>query len=432
VRLPLSARPRRALHARRRAARTDAATTVGVRAVLLSRALVWVAGLSALALFGKDGLSVAVFDPIHVTEPFHSSLANDLFAPTARWDTVWYVWISRLGYYTRQATAFFPLYPLLIRGGTALFRSEVVVGTLISLGSMLLGLVMLHRLVELDMGEREARLTVILVAFFPTAFFLSAVYTEALYLALSVGAIYAARLDRWAWAGALGALAAATRSSGILIVVPLALLYLYGPRASTPAGAATSWWRPRHRPARSALWLALVPLGLIAFMAYLALFAHDSPLAPFQAEDLYWGRHFSAPFAAVWDALKLLPSDVRGVWTGAGAGARTLEPLTPAYHALIDIGFLAFAAIGFVASWRRVPFAYIAYTFALLAEGLSYPTHIEPLSSFPRYVLVMFPIFIGWAGLLANRRRLTFAVIGASTLALAVLSGLWTMWAWVA
>jgi hypothetical protein len=416
---------------RRRPAQTDAAITLAVNATLLSRVLVWVAGLVALALFGKNGAYISGFDPIHVTEPFHSSVANDIFAPAARWDSVWYVWIARMGYFSRVSTAFFPLYPLLVRAGTALFGSEIVVGVLISLGSMLLGLVGLYRLVALDLREREARLTVILVAFFPTAFFFSAVYTEALYLALSVGAIYAARLDRWAWAGVLGALAAATRASGILIMIPLALLYLYGPRAVTPADVTIGWWRPRHRLARSALWLALVPLGLLSFMAYLGI-AHNEPFAPFQAEGLYWGRHFAGPFGSVWDALRALPRELRGVWSGRPAGSSSPEPLTVGDHALIDMGFLVFAAVGLLASWRRVPFAYFAYAVALLAEGLSYPTRVEPLSSFPRYVLVIFPIFIGWAVLLAHRRRLTFSVLGVSALALAACSGLWTMWAWIA
>ena len=449
LQLPPLSRPPRALHAHRSTARVDPATALGVRVVLLSRVLVWVAAVGALALFGKDGAYAAGFDPTHLTEPFRSGLANDLFAPTARWDSVWYLRIAHSGYYTGAATAFFPLYPLLIHGGAALFGSEIVVGALISLGAMLLGLVALHRLVSLDLDEPHARFTVALVAFFPTAFFLSAIYTESLYLALSVGAIYAARLDRWAWAGALGALAAATRSSGILLLVPLVLLYLYGPRAGAsfdgpharlsirrsranrPTDGAADWWRPRYRVARSALWLALVPAGVVSFMAYTAL-AHGSALIAFQAEDLYWGRQFAGLFGAVREAIKALPGDVRGVWTGDWHASGSLEPLTAADHGLIDMWFLLFAVVGLVAAWRRLPFAYLAYTLALLAESLSYPRPDEPMVSFPRYVLVMFPIFIGWSTLLAPRRRLAAGVIGTSALLLAAGSGLWAMWAWIA
>jgi hypothetical protein len=457
LRRPSLSPSRHALRARTSSASTDAAIALSVRVVLLSRVLVWVAAIGALALFGKDAAYIAGFDHTHVTEPFRGGLANDLFAPTARWDSVWYLRIAAAGYYTRAATAFFPLYPLLIHGGAALFGSELVVGALISLAAMALGLVALHRLVALDLGESHARLTLVLVAFFPTAFFLSAVYTESLYLALSVGAIYAARRDRWAWAAALGALAAATRSSGVLLVIPLMLLYLYGPRAGMPfdgsrarrlrvrprAGASSSragtppvdgaadWWRPRYRFARSALWIALVPAGVISFMAYTAL-AHGSALAPFQAEDLYWGRQFAGLFGAAREALKALPGDIRVIWSGSSPGTGSLDPLTEADHGVIDVGFLVFAAVGLIAAWRRIPFAYIAYTLALLAEALSYPTQREPLASFGRYLLVMFPIFIGWSTLLAPRRRLTAGVLASSALLLVLGSGLWAMWAWIA
>jgi hypothetical protein len=417
--------------ARRRTARSDAASALSLQVTLVSRVLVWAAGLIALALFSKNGAYIAAFDRFHLTEPFHSSVANALIAPAARWDSVWYLSIAHLGYYSRQSTAFFPLYPLLIRGGTALFGSAILIGALISLAAMLAGLVILYRLVALDIGEREARVTVALLAFFPTAFFLSAVYTESLYLALSVGAIYSARLDRWAWAAFFGALAAATRSSGILILIPLALLYFYGPRAHTRAKIATRWSDPRYGPARSIVWLGLVPLGTVTYMAYLA-FAHNDPLAPFQAENVYWGRQFAGLFGAVWEAAKAVPGEVRGAWTGRSPAWGLHDPLTVADHGLIDLGFLLFALVGLTASWRRVPFAYFAYTLALLAEGLSYPTQADALESLPRYVLVMFPIFIGWAVLLAPRRNMRVAALALSAVLLVVFSGLWSTWAWVA
>ena len=102
-------------------------------------------------------------------------------------------------------------------------------GTLISMIATGVALHLLYRLARLDLAPAQARATVMLVALFPAALFLSAVYTEALFLMLSVGAIYAARTERWAWAGILGGLAAGTRSGGILLLVALAWLYLYGP-----------------------------------------------------------------------------------------------------------------------------------------------------------------------------------------------------------
>ena len=124
------------------------------------------------------------------------------------------------------------------------------------------------------------------LALFPGALFFSAVYSEALYLALSVGCVLRARTGRWAWAGALGALGAATRSAGVVLVVPLAVMWL----AQADGGRAAS---------RDAAWIALVPAGLAAFCGALALGGGDA-FAPFHAQDI-WYRHFAGPFVGVWD-----------------------------------------------------------------------------------------------------------------------------------
>jgi hypothetical protein len=79
-----------------------------------------------------------------------------------------------------------------------------------------------------------------------------------------------------------------------------------------------------------------------------------------------------------------------------------------------------------------VPFAYFVYAVLLLAMATSSPVPHEPLPSISRYILVIFPVFVGWARLLGRRRRLTRFVLPASAILLAVFSGLWAMWAWVA
>ena len=183
------------------------------------------------------------------------------------------------------------------------------------------------RLAKLDSRE-VARLAVLLTAFAPMAFYFSAIYSESLYLALSVGLFLCARRGRWGTAALLGALASATRSTGVVLILPLLLLYLYGPREDREperpidVGARMPWspvarlpvvhagcspgsadaLRPRYRLRRDALWLALVPLGLVLYMAHLALAGGD-PLAPFHAEAV-WKRHFAGPYGGIWDGAK--------------------------------------------------------------------------------------------------------------------------------
>ncbi len=113
-----------------------------------------------------------------------------------------------------------------------------------------------------------ARLAVLVTAFAPMAFFFSAVYSESLYLALSVGLFWSARQGRWALVGVLGALAAATRSTGLVLLLPALMIYLYGPREDRAPDFARDARRrllPRYRLRRDVLWLALLPLGVVVY-----------------------------------------------------------------------------------------------------------------------------------------------------------------------
>jgi len=68
----------------------------------------------------------------------------------------------------------------------------------------------------------------------------------------------------------------------------------------------------------------------------------------------------------------------------------------------------------------------------MLAQTLSYPTPNEPLQSFPRYMLVIFPLFMGWGAKLADRPLARRTTLIASAGLLLAFSGLWGYWGWVA
>ncbi len=414
-------------------------------AVLGSRLLVWAAALWAIVLFGVNRAVSGPLDPASLTSPFGPAAANLLVAPAARYDSVWYLAIAHWGYGSHQAMAFFPLYPLLIHAGTWVLGSPVVVGTLVSFSAMGAALVLLDRLARIELGAGAARTTVLLVAFFPTAFFLSAVYTESLFLALSVGTFYAARRERWALAAGLAALAGATRSSGVLLALPLVIMYFYGPRAGgRPVGVEVvagarrramarlrpAGMRPRYRAGWNVAWIGLVPAGMAAYFAYLGL-RHGTPFAPLSAED-YWHRAFAGPFGGAVRALRGLPHAVSVVLGGHQRVFALGAPVGWEAYQLIDVPYLAFAAAGLWFCWRRLPFAYSAYALVLLCQALSYPTPVEPMESFSRYLLLVFPVFMGWGAFLGERRVARGVTLGALSAGLVVLSGFWGVWAWVA
>jgi len=233
------------------------------RALWSSRLLVWAAAAGTLLTYGFGPVRHA-FNPPGLTRGF-GWLGDLLAAPAARWDASWYLVIAHYGYrpdlgsFTASRAAFFPLYPLGMRAFGWVGVPLVLGGVLISLLALALALYGIHRLTTLELsraarvGGRSllgaglagadgdgaaradvARLAVMVTAFAPMAFFLSAVYSEALYLALSVGLFYAARQGRWAAVGVLGALAGATRSAGVVLLLPALMLYPVRPARGPP------------------------------------------------------------------------------------------------------------------------------------------------------------------------------------------------------
>jgi hypothetical protein len=406
----------------------DPGVRVAWTALWSSRLVVIASGVLAVLAF-RRAPGTAGFDPSGVTAPF-GYFGNLLVAPFARWDSAWYLTIAHSGYdHDPARAAFFPLYPLLMHGLGFVIGSDLIAGVLISLAAFGVALVLLYRLTTLELGDQLAPVTVMLIAFCPMAFLFSAVYSESLFLALSVGCVWQARMGRWAWAGLLGGLAAAERNSGVLLVVPLVLLFLYGPRedALAPArlvsGSRIGRLLPRYRVAPQLAWALLVPLGLAAYVVALAIATGDG-LAPFHSQQV-WFRHFAGPFGGVWDGAvaawdglrQLLHGPPPPLYFAKAAG----DPMAIAGQNLMLFGFLALGAAAVVGTFRRLPFAYGAYCLAALALPLSYPVTPRPLISLPRYEVVLFPLFM-WAAWWIARRRWTVPAIAS----LAVLLGLFT------
>lgn len=394
---------------RARAVARDAAVVDAWRAFWVSRLAVWVAGVAAVVAVGVLDLNAERFDPEGLTRPF-GGLGDDLVAPGARWDAVWFLRIAEDGYDGDRA-AFFPLYPLLVKAGGVLVGSPVVAGILVSLACLFGALVLLGRLVCLDFGRDVARLTVLLVAIFPGALWFSSVYSEALFLLLSVGAVYAARTDRWAVAGAVGALAATTRSAGVVLLVPLAVL----------------WWRSGGRRPADLAWAALVPAGVLLFCVALAM-SGESFFAPFTAQEA-WLREFAGPFGGV-------PTAVSEAWTGARdivtEAERPTVPFDPARVNVELFVMLVAVIVATVGALRRLPLAYGLYVVAALALPLSYPVDGQPLMSLPRFAAVLWPLHLWLALVLVRRPVARGAVVGVSLALLAVVSWTVARWGWVA
>ena len=383
-----------------------------------SRAAIWAAALFALFVFEPNRHPLAD----HWDDP---SVTRDLGAFTdvwARWDSVFFLRIAEHGYehLARSATAFFPLYPAAVGLlGRVLFGHYVLAGILVSLAAGLGSFILLYRLAEGRLGAEGARRTVLYLALFPMALFLQAVYSESLYLLLSVAAFLLAERRRFLAAGLTCGLALLTRPVAIALLPALALI---------------AWRSPDAR--RNLARLAVAPVMFAAYPLLLCIQRGD-PLEFLHAQG-FWSRELSpaGPLGGIWEG-------IRAGWAGleqlaSGSHTHSYWPAVtgtdPMRVAVVNLECLT-ALVLFVGltvvAWKRFGAPYGLYAALSLAIPLSMPSDRWPLLSLPRFGLVIFPLFLALASIGRNPRAHT-AIVAVSALFLGVAVTQWALWQWVA
>lgn len=356
-----------------------------------------------------------------LTDTF-SGFAHYLFDIWARWDSVWYLHIAEHGYSSYDfSTAFFPLYPLLIAVVKPLFAGNgVLAGIFISLACCMAAFYFLYRLVELDHDREVARRAVFYLAIFPTSFFFQSVYSESLFLAMTIGCLLAARRKDYMLAGLAGALATLTRSAGLMLLIPLFIMYM-----------EERDWNYR-RLDREAFNLLLVPVGLGVWMLFLGVRFGDPWL--FTEAQSYWLREFTGPIEGLWQGLMSALGGLETLFTSTDDLFWPVvdrdERLWAAYN-IINFGFtVTFLGLA-IAAFRRLPLAYAAYALAVVLFPLSYASAFVPLFSMPRFVLTAFPIFILLAIWGHRNRWLDMTITVFSLTLLGFFTAKFVVWTWV-
>lgn len=343
---------------------------VGVGTVLALRIGLGLWAAFVLARFGTVDLAQQY---AHVGFPLQGS---GWVAPWEREDALWYEKIAVRGYGTEGSSAFFPLLPLLMRAANIVTGNIALAGVLVGSVAAAVAFALLYRLVQAEYDGTTAGRTVAYIALFPTAFFLYAAYTESLFLALAVGAFWAARRDRWPLVIGLAGLAGLTKVQGALLGLPLAVEYLQ----QRP-------WRPWQSGFAARHWTTFLAVaaagaaGTAAFFAYLTWGLHD-PVSWFTRESLQWQQ--------------------RTTWPGETLGT-ALQKVIAQRQLTINIFDLA-VLLGFtaltVAAYRLRP-SYGLYAASILLSSWFHVRADFPLVSVSRYVLVAFPCFLVlalWAG----------------------------------
>lgn len=308
-------------------------------------------------------------------------LSHFLIYPFGNFDGVYYLLIAAKGYTVNAG--FFPLFPLSINLANSFLQPSNYVPlnpiqyfTSITLVSIyfLIALILLCKIIRLDYKENIAILSIIFLLIFPTSFFYASIYSESLFLLLSLLSFYFARKKGWFLAGITGALLSSTRLVGISIFPSLLFEYFKYEKNKT-LGKFVS--------------ILLVPLGLLAYVFY-NFQKWGNPFYFIQAQgNLQNNRSI--------DSVVLLPQTLFRY-------IKILFSIKPSIYewwvAFFELSFSIFALSLLYIAWKKkVRFSYIL--FGLLCFII--PVSTGTFTGLPRYIAVIFPIFITLALLIKNK-----------------------------
>lgn len=339
-------------------------------------------------------------------------------------DAGWYQAIVADGYaggtLGLRKAAFYPGYPMLVAAlyepvkavqhaahlpepaAWGSFGSDplvVLAQLVVSNACLVVALVALWHLYQPRLGTAATLLGSCLLVAAPNAFFLSSGHSESAFLAATVLAFLFAERGRWVAAGLAAGAAALIRSPGVLLLLPLAIIWL---RSSRPRG-----------PALAGLALALA--GVVAFPAYTG-FAFADPLL-YEHVETAWHPQRANPIATY---VELLHRMWWGVREELGIKPSPLTPLYSAKVQALDGLMLLWASACTLLGRAPLGLAHVAWIF--LAVVFPLPAGGSPIST-NRYLLVAFPAFFLTGWWLRRRPLLALPLVVVGLVGLFVLSG---------
>ena len=130
-----------------------------------------------------------------------------------------YLKIAKYGYYKNLLYAFFPLYPILIRLFSYIFRSYVFSGIFINLVCSIIN----FKLIEKLAGREKLYIYI----FSPILIFFSVIYTESLFLMLTLFAYYFYKKKNIYGCSISLGFSILTRNTGVLLFIAILIDYIY-------------------------------------------------------------------------------------------------------------------------------------------------------------------------------------------------------------
>ena len=412
--------------------------------------LFWVATQIILVLF--TWVTVVLFVPLAI-RTLKTAPPYFFVGGWGYWDGIHYRTIAWEGFSRADLTAFYPLYPLLVRAFGAvvmlfyhpsdpLVWVEMWGGLFASHLSALVAFIAVAALARRELGSQEgAWRALVVTATYPFAFFLATIYPQATLLAAVTLTLFWARSGRWLAASGAACAAALTHQAGVALALPLAWEFArqhgwlplevvrdaLGERfrlSRLPGAVGAGAQEALHRSlgggrrvtdlAKGLLVVASAPFGLVLYMAYL-WHAFGNPLIYQQVQRLpQWDRHPTAPWTTAhlyWEYLGRV-----GHW---GYGETLM---------LVDGALWVGLAILTILLARRQPFMFTLWVGCLLLFCVISPTYsvsiADPISGTGRFLTAATPLFVALAGAFRTRPALGVAWVGGGMMLQSIFAGL--------
>lgn len=339
------------------------------------------------ALFLVAFLSIYLLPVFGATFPYADRVLEITHLPYWIWgfgnfDGVHYLRIAQDGYTALYYPAFFPVFPMLINIFSSILPKNLLLdtsfyvdpaffysGLILANSFFLVALYFLYKLFRIDYSSKISWLALMLLIVFPTSFYFGSVYTESLFLLLSILVLYESRKRNFLLAGIFCAIASATRIVGVLLA-PVILIELYLAVKNKEIGIKS------NKFVFSILGLVVSVMGLGLYMFYLWRNFHD-PLY-FVSAQPYFGAQRSS-------TIILLPQVIyRYIKIFLSIPVLSLQFFNSTLEFVLTLAPITLLIVYF----KKIRFSYWVF----MAGTLVVPTLSGSFSSMPRYVLAAFPL----------------------------------------
>ncbi len=324
-------------------------------------------------------------------------------------DSNHYVSIAQDGYTNvgddKRFIAFYPLYPLLIKVFSYVFQDYMVSGIIISFLGLIIACYFIMKLIMLEFENTKiAKGAIKYILIYPVTFFFSIVYTESLFLALTVMCFYFLRKREWLFAGICSLFASLTKNQGLLLIIPM-LIEMFFRADILQCLKSREYKRVLRNWLKSGFYMLLCPAGFFIYLLVNKLVTGSWFMFMYYQKNS-WSRQISL-FA---DNLQFTSKAIFDPGFSPIFKAGTLIPTVLFFFAALFIIIL---------SVRKMPLIYTIYSLAFLVVSYT-PSWVI---SGPRYIMNIFPVFICLSMITHERKALRYGINIVCIIIMAALTG---------